>query len=82
VTWSADSGMRFSDIMAKKAKINPEISEILCPTCNKSDLTIFRRDRVSKEIYLNHCKCENCGQLFTYKVDKKNNPIKELENGI
>lgn len=58
-----------------KAKINPETSEIVCPTCNESNFTIFRRDKVSKEIYLNHCKCENCGQLFIYNVDKKNNPI-------
>ncbi len=50
------------------------------PTCEKRNFTIFRRDKVSKEIYLNHCRCENCGQLFIYNVDKKNNPV--LGKGI
>jgi Zn finger protein HypA/HybF involved in hydrogenase expression len=44
-----------------EANINPETSEILCPTCNKSDFKVFRRRRVSEEIYLNQCKCEGCG---------------------
>jgi len=73
------SGVRFRDIIRRtemfKAIINAEISEVLCPTCDKSNFAIFRRDKVSNEIYLNHCKCENCGQLFIYSVDKKNNPI-------
>lgn len=56
-----------------KAKIVPETSEILCPICEQSTFKIFRRDKVSKEVYLNHCKCENCAQLFVYKVDKMNN---------
>lgn len=71
--------LRFREIIERtemfKAIINPETSEVLCPTCDKSNFTIFRRDKVSNEIYLNHCKCKNCGQLFTYKVDKKNNPV-------
>lgn len=74
------SEIRFRDIMAKKAKIDPETSEVLCPTCVKNNFTIFRRDRVSGEIYLNHCKCENCGQLFVYNVDKKDNVI--LRKGV
>ena len=64
-----------------KAKINPETSEILCPTCEVSNFKIFRRDKISKEIYLNHCKCENCAQLFVYKVDRKNDVISEEQRG-
>jgi transcription elongation factor Elf1 len=67
------------DIIARKemlkAIINSQTLEILCPTCNKNNFTIFRRDKTSEELYLNHCKCENCGQLFIYSVDKKNNPV-------
>ena len=72
-------GVQFRNIIERKemfeAKINPYTSEIICPTCEKSNFTIFRRDKVPPKIYLNHCKCENCGQLFIYNVDKKNNPI-------
>lgn len=71
--------VRLRDIIGKEkmfeAKIDPETSEIICPTCEKSNFTIVRRDKVSQGVYLNHCKCENCGQLFIYTVDKKNNPI-------
>lgn len=58
-----------------KAKIDKD-NNITCPDCNKSEYEIFRRDDLDQEIYLNHCKC-SCGQLFTYKVDKKNNVIIE-----
>lgn len=74
-------GIWFGNIMGKsgrfQAKINPETKEVLCPTCEESNFKAFRRDKISKEIYLNHCKCENCAQLFIYKVDKKNNVILE-----
>ena len=73
------SEIRFSDLMRKigpkEANINSGTSEVLCPTCKKGNFKIFRRDKVSEEIYLNHCKCEECAQLFIYKVDKKNSPI-------
>ena len=62
-----------------EANINPETFEILCPDCSKSNFKIFRRDKLSKEQYLNHCKCESCGQIFVYKVDKRNNVILEKE---
>ena len=58
-----------------EAKINPETSEIICPGCESENFKIFRRDKVSNQIYLNYCKCENCGQLFACNVDKKNNPV-------
>lgn len=77
------SGVRFMDIIGREkmfeAKINLYTSETICPTCDKSNFTIFRRDKIPNEIYLNHCKCENCGQLFLYNVDKKNNPILEKD---
>lgn len=57
-----------------KAKIDKD-NNIICPDCNKSKYKVFKRDNVDTGIYLNRCKCENCGQLFNYKVDKKNNPI-------
>jgi len=68
----------------KEADIDSKTSEILCPTCKKSNFKTFRRDKVLQVAYLiNHCRCEECGQLFTYKVDKKNNPILEKnKNGI
>ena len=73
------SGIWFRDIMGKsgqlEAKVNKETNEVLCLTCEQSTFKIFRRDKISKEIYLNHCKCENCAQLFIYKVDKTNNVI-------
>ena len=76
-----DCDVRFRDVIGKRkmlrAKINPETFKTICPTCEKNSFTIFRRDKVTQEIYLNHCKCENCGQLFIYKVDKKKNPILE-----
>lgn len=58
-----------------RAKVNPETNEILCPTCEESNFKVFRRNKISKEIYLNYCKCENCAQLFIYEVNKKNNVI-------
>ncbi len=64
-----------------EANINPETSEILCPTCKKNDFKVFRRRKDSEEIYLNQCKCESCGQLFIYKVDKKNNVILDKKAG-
>ena len=80
-------GIRFRNIIGSRkvleAKINPETSEALCPTCEKTNFTIFRRDELPEEIYLNHCKCKNCGQLFIYSVDKKNKPILEKDkNGV
>lgn len=61
------------------AHINPKTNGIICPACEKDNFKIFRRDKVSKEIYRNHCQCENCGQLFVYNVDKKNNIILEKD---
>ena len=80
-------GIRFRNIIGSRkvleAKINPETSEVLCPICNESNFITFRRDKISEEIYLVHCKCENCSQLFIYNVDKKNKPILERDkNGI
>lgn len=87
MTWGTGLRLRFKDIMVRKemlkAIINLETLEVICPTCNKSNFTIFRRDKVSDEIYFNHSKCEDCGQLFIYNVDRKNNPILEKDkNGI
>lgn len=73
--------IRFSDLLKKRkaievnANINPETSEIFCPTCKMSNFEILEEEKISEEIYHNHCKCENCGQAFVYKVDKKNNII-------
>jgi len=64
----------------KEAGINSETSEIACPSCEKCNFTIFRRDKVSEKMYLNRCKCASCGQLFIYKVDEKNNAV--LKNDI
>ena len=60
-----------------EANVNPETSEILCPTCGKGDFEIFRRDRVSGEARLDHCKCGSCGQLFVYRVIEANSVILE-----
>ncbi len=69
-----------------KAHLNSETLEILCPLCKETNFEIFRRDKLTsqnpwceneslKGQYLNHCKCDNCSQLFVYNVDKMNNMI-------
>ncbi len=52
--------------------IDIKTKQIICPTCDKSNFVIFRKDKIEEEIYLNHCKCKNCGQLFVYKADLAN----------
>ena len=64
-----------------KANINTETSEVSCPGCEENNFTTFRRDKVSKKTYLNHCKCENCGQLFVYNVNEKDDVVFEKETG-
>jgi len=51
-----------------EGKINPKTGEIFCPLCNSEHLTTFRKDELTDKVYLNHCKCESCGQLFVYKT--------------
>lgn len=60
-----------------KVNIDLKNAAILCPTCNKSNFPIFRRDKTEQGIYLDHCKCDECGQLFVYKSDKKGKYILE-----
>jgi len=52
-----------------EGEINPKTGEIFCPLCYSENFTIFRKDELTIKIYLNHCKCESCGQLFVYKTD-------------
>jgi len=42
-----------------------------CPICNKSAYKVLRRDVLEQNIYLNHCRCGDCGQVFIYKVDER-----------
>jgi len=59
-----------------KAIVNLVSKEVFCPTCYKSNYTIFRRDELEKDVYLNHCRCE-CGQIFVYKVNHADELIGE-----
>jgi len=52
-----------------EGKINPKAGEIFCPSCNSENFITFRKDELTDKVYLNHCKCESCGQLFVYKTD-------------
>jgi len=52
-----------------EGKISPKTGEIICPLCNNENFITFRKDEITDKIYLNHCKCESCGQLFVYKID-------------
>jgi len=52
-----------------EGKINLKTGEILCPLCSSEHFTTFRKDELTDRIYLNHCKCESCGQLFVYKTN-------------
>ncbi len=69
-----------------RAYLNSETSEILCPLCKQNNFKIFRRDKLAsrsfwyennfpEKQYLNHCKCENCNQLFVYNTGRMNSIV-------
>lgn len=58
----------------RKAKIDQPAQRILCPNCDKSNFTIFRKEFLHDgETYLHHARCEDCGQPFIFNVDSEGN---------
>lgn len=67
--------IEFSKIM-RKAKVDKDSQTVLCPKCDKSNFTIFRKEPLDEgKIYLHHAKCRECGLLFIYKVNQKEEPL-------
>ena len=42
--------------------------ELICPCCQTNDYLIFTKKNTSGDFFCLDCKCEDCGNLFTYKV--------------
>ena len=67
--------VEFSKIM-RKAKIEQNTQTILCPNCDKSNFTVFRKEPLDEgKVYLHHAECKECGQTFIYKVNQKGEPF-------
>jgi len=49
---------------------NFKTSKLACPYCSENSFTVFRKDEISEEIYLHHCRCLECNQLFVLRERK------------